>query len=215
MLADAADVCERLNTCGGYQRLQNRQNTPTCACKHIASFTYASYPRTLCHLSRNVPSQQVWIMHHVEAKITPLTLRSCICSPRGSPRSWAWAAESSLALASLPWLSASAYCGEREWPSCEANCSLQREEERETEKERRERWRKRKKKKGVWGHWSPQETCSVQWLATGVQGRSWWEEGGRQRAHLQWCVLYSCTDSAINHRGLGERRDVREKRDGG
>ena len=26
------------------------------------------------------------------------------------------------------------------------------------------------------------------------------EREGRQRAHLQWCVLYSYTDSAINHR---------------
>ncbi len=64
---------------------------------------------------------------HVHAKNT-LTVHTSICSPRSLPCSWAQPS-----LASPPWLAAGIYCREeREWPSCEANCSLQRERERVT-----------------------------------------------------------------------------------
>lgn len=85
-------------------------------------------------------------------------------------------------LASPPWLAAGIYCREeREWPSCEANCSLQREREREGERQKKREERGGGKKKVCWGTSRPKRlTVCNDWLQACREGSSEKGRGGRR-----------------------------------
>lgn len=76
--------------------------------------------------------------------------------------------------------------------------SAEGERQKEGERKRRKSWRRAK----VCSE-SPQETSSMLWMAAGMHGSRQSVcvhvciRGGVM-AHLQWWVLYCCTDSAIN-----------------
>ena len=126
------------------------------------SFMNASHSHT-CSISIYLQSNRFEYAHMRANKCNP------ICSLRSLPLQLSLATECSLA-----WLAFTA--GRRENDPVVRQTVLRRERDRE-----REREREVEERKGVWGHKSPQETYGAQWLATGMQGRMWWEREGRQR----------------------------------
>lgn len=101
----------------------------------------------------------------------------------------------------VSWQPASIYCmedGENDPVVRQTVLCREREKGRETEKMRREKWRREKVCGGA--RVAPRDRrCAMIGYRHAVKE---WEREGGQRAHLQSCVLYCCTDSAINHRDV-------------
>ena len=177
MLADAAVIykgaeCKRWLT----QASRRNQHVEKTRPIHMGLlFAPASPPRTARE------PQQVW-MHTPSASASNAPTRHQLASAVSevSRRSWAHRLQPSSALPA--WLAAGVCCREeREWPSCEANCSPQRERER---KRGRQTEKGEVEEKVCSGTSHPQrpKVCNDWLQACGEGGREGkGGKGGRQR----------------------------------
>ena len=86
---------------------------------------------------------------------------------------------------------------------------------REREREREREGRGGGEEKVCGGTSCPKRpTVRNDWLQAHREGCGERGRGG-SGAHLQWCVLYNCTDSAINHRDLEREGKLGGGKDGG